>query len=251
MKKCLLRYLSALLAASFCLVTVSCGDDDEPAPYSESDDPSYSSGSGALTPEQMLLGRWEGKGINDDGNTCTLRLSLNPGGTGSLFVSCKTRLVVRTITDYTYESSGALPMDFEKGESFRPYISNLTATSMELSLYDGPDDLQTSYSLSKIEDYSDGGDGGGSSGEADIEKASTFIVTWSKYTGKYSSSSATYYKRMSSTGKYTLYRNSNGTGEIGIASSNSLSTWGGYRVSGYDYVYRDVSTNSSTYYFFN
>ena len=56
---------------------------------------------------------------------------------------------------------------------------------------------------------------------------------------------------MSSTGKYTLYRNSNGTGEIGIASTNSLSIWGGYRVSSYDYVYRDVSITSSTYYFFN
>ncbi len=245
MKKCLLRYLPAVLAAAFCLVTVSCGDDDEPAPYYPSDTQEPSSSS----PSDMLPGRWEGTGTNDDGNTCSMTLNLNPDGTGFVLASCKTRLMVRTITSYKYESSGALQMNTSKGESFRPYISNLTATTMQLSLNDGPDDVQTTYSLTKTEDYSGGDDG--SSSEADIEEAPTLVIRHIDATGRYTSSSETYYKKMSSTGKYTLYRYSNGTGEIGIASSNNLSTWGGYRVSSYDYVYRDVSITSSTFYFFN
>lgn len=249
MNKCFLRYAPVLLVAALCLGTVSCGDDDDvPTPDYSSD--SWNSSSSSSSPSDMLPGRWEGTGINDDGNNCSMTLTLNPDGTGSVMASCKTRLMVRTITSYKYESSGTLQMNTNKGESFRPYISNLTATSMRLSLSDGPDDVQTTYSLTKTEDYSGGGDNGGS-GEADIEEAYTFVVRWNKSTGNYTSSSETYYKKLSSTGKYTLYRHSNGTGEIGIASSNSLSTWGGYRVSSYDYVYRDVSLNSSTYYFFD
>ena len=249
MKRTLLHCLPALLAAVLCAGFASCGDDDkELTPSYET--PDTSSGSATPTPEQMLPGRWEGTGTNDDGNTCTLKLTLNPDGTGTVFASCRTRLIVKKIIRYSYESNTALQMDLGNGESQRPYINSRTATSMERSLYDGPDDLQTTYYLTKTEDYSGGGDDGSSS-EADIEEAPTLVIRHSDATGRYTSSSETYYKKMSSTGKYTLYRNSNGTGEIGIASSNSLSTWGGYRVSSYDYVYRDVSITSSTYYFFN
>ena len=249
MKRTLLRCLPALLAAALCAGFTSCGDDDkELTPSYET--PEASSGSATPTPEQQIIGKWQGKGTNDDGKSCSMTLSLKNDGKGSIIASSSGAILVRFLSSYTYRYS-TLTLNADNGDTYELYVNSLTTTSMELSFYDGPDKLQTTYYLTKTEDYSDGGDSGGTSGEAEIEKAYTLIVTWSKYTGKYSSSNATYYKRMSTTGKYTLYRNSNGTGEIGIASSNNLSTWGGIRVSGYDYVYRDVSLNSSTYYFFN
>lgn len=251
MKKCLMRYLPAIFAVLCCLGTVSCGDDDEPAlpyPYNGQEWPAPS----PSDPSNMILGRWEGTGTNDDGNNCSMTLQLRSDGTGSLLTSCKTRILVRIFTSYRYESSGVLQVNTNKGETYRIYISSLTATSMQLDLSDGPDDLQTTYRLTKTEDYDGGGSG---SGEAELEEAYTFVVRWSRGAssgaGTYTTSYETYYKKLSATGKYTLYRTRYGTGEIGIASSNGLSTWGGYRVSSYSYLYRDVSTNSSTYYFFN
>lgn len=247
MRKCLMRYLAAIIVAACCLGMVSCGDDDEPVlpyPYNNQDSPSPS----PSNPSDMLPGYWEGTGTNGDGNSCGMTLQLKSDGTGYILASTSGVVMLRKFHSYTYSGS-TLTLNLENGNVLTLYINSLSATSMSVNFSDERGRLEATYSLRKTEDYSGGNND--EYGETEMEEVPTFIVRWNQGTGKYTSSLENYYKKLSTTGRYTLYRHSNGTGEIGIAYSNNLSTWGGYRVSSYSYLYRDVSTNSSTYYFFN
>lgn len=247
-KKIVLRNLLAFFVAVLCVGISSCGDDDEEVVPSDYSTDSQESSPSSTSPNRMVWGKWKGTGTNSESKTCNMILTLKSNGTGYIHVSTSGVIMLKNISSYTY-SGNTLTLNLENGNVLTLYINSLSATSMSVNFSDERGRLEATYSLSKAEDY--GSDDSGGSYEADIEEAPTFIVRWNQGTGKYTSSSEDYYKKLSSTGRYTLYRHSNGTGEIGIASKNNLSTWGGFRVSSFAYVYRDVNTNSSTYYFFN
>lgn len=248
-KKIVLRSLPVFLVAVLCAGFISCGDDDEEVvpPY-YSVDPQESSPSSA-SQNQMLWGKWEGKGTNSEGKSCNMTLTLKSDATGHILVSTSGVIMLKKFNSYTYSGS-ILTLNLETGDELILYINSLSNTSMSVDFSDERGKLEATYSLTKIEDYSDEG-GSGGSGEADIEEAPTLVIRHSDATGKYTTSTENYYKKLSTTGKYTLCRHSDGRGEIGIGSANNLSTWGGYRVSSFAYVYRDISITSSTYYFFN
>lgn len=243
--------LPVFLVAVLCAGFISCGDDDEEVipPYYSADPQESSPSSTSLN--QILWGKWEGKGTNSEGKTCSMTLTLKSDGTGNILVSTSGVIMLKNFNSYTYSGS-TLTLNLDTGDELILDINSLSVTSMSVDFSDKRGRLEATYNLSKTEDYSgDSGNNSGGSINVDIEKAPTFIVRWNQGTDKYTSSTENYYKKLSSTGRYTLYRHSNGTGEIGIASSNNLSTWGGFRVSSFAYVYRDMGTNYSTYYFFN
>lgn len=241
--------LPVFLVAVLCAGFISCGDDDEEVipPYYSADPQESSPSSTSLN--QILWGEWKGSGTNSNGKTCNMTLTIRSDGTGFLLASTSGTMIVKKIISYTYSGS-FLTLSVERDDDIELYINSINTTSMSVDFSDERGKLEATYSLTKIEDYSDEG-GSGGSGEADIEEAPTLVIRHSDATGKYTTSTENYYKKLSTTGKYTLCRHSDGRGEIGIGSANNLSTWGGYRVSSFAYVYRDISITSSTYYFFN
>ena len=238
--------LLALMAVTFgALAFTACGDDDGGS----------SSGGGGSYEEpnykSQLMGLWSGKGTNWDDATISVSVNFDSSTNGWILLSGTGGL---TLSDfYSWSASGSyISMSAEKFSS--PITMSITSGSIAsgnitVNIWCEKDKYCGTVQLKKDSDS-----GSASTSEVKLGSTSALIIRMTKSSSgtSYSSSTSTCYKTRDSSGNVYLYSNSSYTSRIGKASSNSLSTWGDYRVSSYDYLVRyNVTTSHSTYYFFN
>lgn len=244
------KWIGALAMVALCttisLFFTACGGGDD-------DNGSYSGGGSYEEPnyKSQLMGFWSGKGTNWDGATISVSVDFESSTNGWILLSGTGGL---TLSDfYSWSASGSyISMSAEKFAS--PVTMSITSGSIAsgnitVDIRCEKDKYNGTVQLKKDSDS-----GSASTSEVKLGSTSALIIKMTKSSSgtNYSSSTSTCYKTRDSSGNVYLYSNSSYTSRIGKASSNSLSTWGDYRVSSYDYLVRyNVTTSHSTYYFFN
>ncbi len=246
MKKWIGALATVAMCATISLFFAACGGGDD-------DNGSYSGGGSYEEPnyKYQLMGLWSGKGTNWDDATISVSVNFDSSTNGWILLSGTGGL---TLSDfYSWSASGSyISMSAEKFSS--PVTMSITSGSIAsgnitVNIWCEKDKYCGTVQLKKDSDS-----GSASTSEVKLGSTRALIIRMTKSSSgtSYSSSTSTCYKTRDSSGNVYLYSNSSYTSRIGKASSNSLSTWGDYRVSSYDYIVRyNVTTSHSTYYFFN
>ena len=235
-----------MMVAMVSMGVASCGDDEESVP----DVPPVET----VNPDSPVWGEWEGSGTTLADKHATLTLKLYSDGTGALVASTSGVIVVRHIVDYSYDPPHHISMVFQEDPTDRiwVWVESLTSTTMQLVLTDLNQAVQGEYNLTKTGSGDRGASGGS---ETTIEKdevvsTKALVILKLNATNSYSHSEKTCYKKVAD-GKVTLYSNSSCTNLIGVASRNSDSERGPYKVSSYSYRVIDPGTGYSYYYYFD
>ena len=219
----------------------ACGGGDN-----SSSDTEMEGAPSATDPNSILYGEWFG--------TCwstVMTINFGENSRGSIKMNSKTQEYAHNC-DFTYKYNATykrISFNFDDGTTADYFCYANEGEGLE---YKGGERmiLVNDYDMQfKMLRTSGGNDSG--TGDSEAVSTSTFIVKYNKTTSKYSTSTATYYKKETAAGHIELFSNAACTSSIGYASSNSLSTWGGYNVRKYDYVIIDADTHGSTHYFFN
>lgn len=242
MKSTFTRLMILVAAVTSIMSLTACGGDDS----SSSSDFEIEDTPQATDPNSILYGEWFGTSYS---NVMTINFGQN--SRGSIKMNSSTMEYSHNC-DFTYKYNATykkISFSFDDGTTADYYCYANEGEGLE---YKGGErmilinDYDMKYKMLR-------GSGGNDSGtsDSDAEPTSTFIVKYVKSTSKYSTSTATYYKKETAGGHIELFSNAACTSSIGYASSNGLSTYGEYNVGRYDYVIRDIGGSSSTYYFFN
>lgn len=248
--KIIKKWFGALAMVALCATTSllfsACGGGD-------GDDGGYSGG-GSYTSttdyNSMLVGYWSGKGTNLDGQSLSITVRFDSDKKGRIIMSTPSGILGADIDGwYATENEIRVPSDkFSYALAWRIVSGSIASGKMTIETQGHDGKYWGTVPLQKDEDSSGGG------GSSDVSSTPTavscYIVKYNNSTGKYTTSRGTYYKALSASGRIALYYSPNGS-MMGYASSNSDSSMGGYSVSSYSYVYRDVSTSSRSYYYFN
>ena len=255
------KWVGALAMVALCATTsllfTACGGGDG--------DSGSSSGGGYSYEEpdytSQLMGLWSGKGTNWDDETLNVSVNFSTSTTGWFILSTKpsTGYGAFTSTDFSDMSvSGSYITMTAKNT----YVSSVRMRITSGSIASGKITVAFSCDYDRFcgtveltkQDDGDSSSGSASTGEQKLGSTKAYIVRMVKTSSgtSYSTSSTTCYKTKDSSGNVYLYSNSTYSSRLGKATSNSLSTWGGYSVRSYDYLVRyNVSLSHSTYYFFN
>lgn len=253
--KIMKKWVGALAIVAMCATTsllfTACGGGGG----DDSDMGGGSGGSSSYTDYNSLLeGYWTGKGTNLDGESLSITVRFDSDRSGKVVMSTPNSYVSADVSGwYATEKEIRVPSDkFSYALIWRVMSGSITSGKMTIETqgHDGR------YWGTVTMQHDGGGSSSGSSSSSSEEKLGStkaLVIKMVELSGaSYSSSTTTCYKKRNSRGEIELYSNSSYTSKIGTASSNSMSTWGGYRVSSYDYLIRySVSTHGSTYYFFN
>ncbi len=241
------------LCATISLFFTACGGGDG----NGSDDGGYS-GSGDFSSttdyNSLLVGYWTGRGTNLDGENFSITARFDSDRNGTILMSTAKTWIGANINGwYATENEIRVPSDkFSYALEWR--ILSGSIASGKITIETQGSDAQYWGTITLQRDSGGSSSGGSSSGSNEkLGSTKALVIRMVELTSpSYSSSTATCYKMRTASGDIELYSNSSYTSKIGKASSNSLSTWGGYSVRNYDYVIRyNVTTHSSTYYFFN
>ena len=241
------RWFGALAMVALCatisLFFTACGDDG-----GSGNSGGGGNGSSPTDYNAQLVGYWKGKGINLDGESLSITVRFDSDRNGRVIMSTPHSMVGADVKGwYATENEIRVPSSkFDYALVWKIMSGSIASGKMTIETqgYDGQ-----YWGTVALEKDSEGG-GGSSDVGTTPTPVTCYIVKYNNSTGKYSTSRGTYYKALSASGRVALYYSANGS-MMGYASSNSDSSMGGYSVSSYSYVYRDVSTSSRTYYYFN
>lgn len=240
------KWFGALAMVALCATTsllfTACGDDGGSGS-------SNGGGNGGSPTDynSQLVGYWTGKGTNLDGESLSITVRFDSDRNGRIIMSTSKSFVGADIKGwYATENEIRVPSDkFSYALAWRILSGSIVSGKMTIETQGHDGQYWGTVNLQKDND------GGGSSDVSSTPTAvSCYIVKYNNSTGKYSTSRSTYYKALSASGNVALYYSASGS-MIGYASSNSDSSMGGYPVSSYSYVLRQVSTSSRTYIYFN
>ncbi|MBR4378796.1 MAG: hypothetical protein IKP59_01230 [Prevotella sp.] len=240
------KWIGALAIMALCATTAllfsACGGGD-----------SDGSSSGAYVPptdyNALFVGYWSGKGKNIDGESLSIYARFDSDKSGRVIMTTPNTFVGADIKRwYATENEIIVPSDkFSYPLTWRIISGSIQSGKIVIETQGYEGEFWGTVTLTHDEDS---GGGGSSDVSTTPTPVTCYIVKYNNSTGKYSTSRGTYYKALSASGRVALYYSANGS-MMGYASSNSDSYMGEYRVSSYSYVYRDVSTSSRTYYYFN
>lgn len=248
------KWIGALAMVALCATTsllfTACGGGD-------GDDGGYNGGGGNTSYtdyNSLLVGYWTGKGTNLDGESLSITVRFDSDRKGRIIMSTPSGISGADIDGwYAIEKEIRVPSEkFDYPLVWTVISGSIASGKMTIETQGSSGRYWGTVTLERDSESSSGGGSSSTNERLGSTKALIIRMVETSSGSSYSSSTATCYKMSNSRGGIDLYSNSSYTSKIGTASSNSLSTWGGYRVSSYDYMIRyNVTTHSSTYYFFN
>ena len=233
--------MSLILMANATLATISCSKDNDKDDAPQETPVNY---------EEVLVGTWRGTSKNFDDESVTVNAVFNADKTG--MVNWIGPALYSAVLSKWYVSDKKIYMESSKFDepmiwyiyNYSPENNSITVCSSEYS--EQRWEVWGQFDLKKV----DGGGGGSSSTEDGIESTKALVITYYSSTGRYDDSSKTCYKKTSGS-RVVLYSDPSCNLLIGLASRNSDSTKGSYRVSAYDYRVIDAGSGYTKYYYFD
>lgn len=233
--------MSLILMANATLATISCSKDNDKDDAPQETPVNY---------EEVLVGTWRGTSKNFDDESVTVNAVFNADKTGK--VNWIGPALYSAVLSKWYVSDKKIYMESSKFDepmiwyiyNYSPENNSITVCSSEYS--EQRWEVWGQFDLKKV----DGGGGGSSSTEDGIESTKALVITYYSSTGRYDDSSKTCYKKTSGS-RVVLYSDPSCNLLIGLASRNSDSTKGSYRVSAYDYRVIDAGSGYTKYYYFD
>lgn len=233
--------MSLVLMATVALGTIACSKENEKDNTPAEEPVNY---------EEVLVGTWRGMSKNFDEESITVNAVFNADKTGKVIWIGP--VLYSAVLSKWYVSDKKIYMESSKFDepmiwniyNYSPENNSITVCSSHYS--EKRWEVWGQFDLKKV----DAGGGGSSSTEDDVESTLALVITHYSSTGRYDDSSKTCYKKTSGS-RVVLYSDPSCSTLIGLASRNTDSTKGSYRVSAYDYRVIDAGSGYTRYYYFD
>lgn len=233
--------MSLVLMATVTLGTIACSKENEKDNTPAEEPVNY---------EEVLVGTWRGMSKNFDEESITVNAVFNADKTGKVIWIGP--VLYSAVLSKWYVSDKKIYMESSKFDepmiwniyNYSPENSSITVCRSHYS--EQRWEVWGQFDLKKVDE----GGGGSSSTKDDVESTLALVITHYSSTGRYDDSSKTCYKKTSGS-RVVLYSDPSCSTLIGLASRNTDSSKGSYRVSAYAYRVIDAGSGYTRYYYFD